>query len=479
MIALLIDHWRLLLSGATFLVDVVASLHALLNKRDSRSAITWIGFIWLVPLAGSILYFLLGINRLQRRARKLRVKRGGAPRTGREGASHRAPSGPGTGQLSNLARLVESITARPLLPANSVAPLRNGDEAYPRMLAAIEGAQRSVALSTYIFDNDRAGARFLAALEGAVARGVQVRVLIDDVGSRYSVPSIVGPLRRAKIPVTRFLPTYKPWRSPFPNLRNHRKLLIVDGQTAFTGGLNIRDGHVLGERPASPVVDLHFCINGPVVGQMQDVFADDWRFCTDEMLDDDVWLGNADPRGHVSARGISHGPDDDFEILKTIFLGALACASRRVVIVTPYFLPDSALVSTLNVAALRGVEVDIVIPRQGNLPLVQWASTAQLWQVLEHGCRVWWTPPPFDHTKLLLVDGAWSLIGSANWDPRSLRLNFEFNLECYDPALCAELETLASGKIQKAHRVKLKDVDNRVLPIKVRDGLARLLTPYL
>ena len=209
------------------------------------------------------------------------------------------------------------------------------------------------------------------------------------------------------------------------------------------------------------------------------MFADDWHFCTDETLDGDVWFPALEVQGEVSARGISHGPDDDFETLKTIFLGALSCASRRIIVATPYFLPDASLASALNVAALRGLKVDIVLPRRSNLPVFQWASTAQLWQVLGCGCRVWWTPPPFDHTKLLLVDGVWSLIGSANWDPRSLRLNFEFDIECYDPRLCQDLESLVEAKLMNAQRVTLKDVDGRPFPTKVRDGLARLLTPYL
>ena len=148
-------------------------------------------------------------------------------------------------------------------------------------------------------------------------------------------------------------------------------------------------------------------------------------------------------------------------------------------IVTPYFLPDTALTSALKIAALRGVEIDIVLPRKGNLPFVQWATTAQLWQVLESGCRVWLTPPPFDHSKLLVVDGHWSLIGSANWDPRSLQLNFEFNVECYDRDFAESLDSLIESKRKAARQLTLKEVDSRPLPVKLRDGIARLFHPFL
>jgi cardiolipin synthase len=146
---------------------------------------------------------------------------------------------------------------------------------------------------------------------------------------------------------------------------------------------------------------------------------------------------------------------------------------------TPYFLPDPAIVSALNLAAMRGAQVDILLPSVNNLPFVQWASRAMWWQVLEHGCRIWLTPPPFDHTKLMVVDGGWTLLGSANWDARSLRLNFEYNVECYDTHLAKRLEALIEMKRQPAHLVTMEEVDGRILPVRLRDGLARLLTPYL
>jgi cardiolipin synthase len=162
-----------------------------------------------------------------------------------------------------------------------------------------------------------------------------------------------------------------------------------------------------------------------------------------------------------------------------VLLGALATAHYSVKILTPYFLPDPAVVSALNLAAMRGVQVDILLPSKSNLPFVQWASRAMWWQVLSHGCRIWLTPPPFDHSKLMLVDGCWALLGSANWDPRSLRLNFECNLETYDAELAQRLEPLFESKRLAAHQVTLEEADKRSLPSRLRDGLARLLTPYL
>jgi cardiolipin synthase len=263
------------------------------------------------------------------------------------------------------------------------------------------------------------------------------------------------------------------------NMRTHRKILVADGRVGFTGGMNIRQGHCMKRNARRPVQDLHFRVEGPVVTQLQEAFADDWLFTTAEILKGEGWFPRLERVGGVLARGVTDGPDEDFEKLRWTLLGALAQARTSIRIVTPYFLPDPALTSALNLAAMRGVVVDIVLSSANNLPFVQWASRAMWWQVLEHGCRIWLTPPPFDHSKLMLVDGCWVLLGSANWDPRSLRLNFEYNVECYDIDLTRRMEKIVQSKIRAAHEVTLNEVDKRPFASKLRDGIARLATPYL
>jgi cardiolipin synthase len=243
--------------------------------------------------------------------------------------------------------------------------------------------------------------------------------------------------------------------------------------------MNIRECHVLNNKPKGPTQDLHFRLTGPVVAQLQATFVEDWYFCTREALAGPRWFPKLRPAGPMFARGVADGPDEDFELFRWTVLGALACAQESVRIVTPYFLPDSAMISALNLAAMRGVDVDIILPSRSNLPYVDWATHAMLWQVLQRGCRVWLTAPPFDHTKLMLVDNCWVLLGSANWDPRSLRLNFEFNVECYDTGLAKTLGGLVAEKLEQAKPVTLAELDGRPLPIKLRDGVFRLFTPLL
>ena len=475
--------WPYVVTLLNVLLSLLAAGHAVLSKRDTRAAIGWVGVIWLAPILGVLLYVWLGINRIERRARSLRTGRprlGSSSVPGRCAAEVPDQAGPLAGTpLQPLVRLVRDVTRRPLLAGNRVTPLLNGDQAYPAMLQAIDDAERSVTLTTYIFDHDPAGQRFQEALRRALSRHVEVRVLIDNVGARYSWRPMPHVLRQAGIPCAQFLPTLIPWRFQYSNLRSHRKILVVDGRLGFTGGINIDERTCLQRQPRHPVQDLHFRVTGPVVAQFQDAFVDDWAFCTGELLQGKPWFSVIEPAGSVLARGIPDGPDADFETLRLTLLGAIACARSSVLVVTPYFLPDASLIAALNVAALRGVQVDIVLPAENDLALVQWASTALLWQVLERGCRVWLSPPPFDHTKLMLVDGLWTLLGSANWDPRSLRLNFEFNVECYDRELATSLTDLVRSKIQQSRPLSLADMDGRSLPIRLRDGVARLLSPYL
>jgi cardiolipin synthase len=482
-IAVLAEVGNYVAAVLAVLLTVSTAGHAILYKRDSRAAAGWVGLILLVPVVGAVLYVMLGVNRIRRRASEIRSA---GPRfSGQYAVIHGAerllgPSLDAEHQyLAALGRYGDRVTRRPLTAGNAVHPLVNGDEAFPAMLAAIDAASESAALATYIFDHDRAGLEFVEALARAVQRGVAVRVLVDGVGARYSRPSIVGALAERGVTVARFMPTLKPWSAPFWNLRTHRKILVVDGRAGFTGGMNIRAGGVLAHQPASPTQDLHFRLDGPVVAHLADAFAEDWAFTTGEMLTGPPWIREVPHAGPVVARGIPDGPDADFETIQQVMLGGIACARASVRVLTPYFVPDASLITALTVAATRGVTVEVVLPARSNLPFVHWATRALLWQLVKRDVQVFYSPPPFDHSKLMIVDGAWTFIGSANWDARSLRLNFEFNVECYDPGLAAAAIGIFTARRDAARPVTAAELDGRSVPVRLRDGIARLATPYL
>jgi cardiolipin synthase len=242
--------------------------------------------------------------------------------------------------------------------------------------------------------------------------------------------------------------------------------------------MNIGDRHLV-EKAARPVEDLHFRVTGPVVADLQKTFLEDWYFATGEFLEDPACFPVLEPIGTSLVRAIADGPDRDYRKLQWIIIGALSCARDRVEIMTPYLIPDRQMVAALVTAALRGVEVTIILPRLNNLPYVHWANRAFLPELLQFGIRVFYHPPPFVHTKLFLVDGVWGLIGSANLDPRSLRLNFELNLEVYDPEFGDRLGAHFHEALARSQRVPAAELARRPLPEKLRDSLAKLFSPYL
>jgi len=483
-VELLREFWPQLLSAVSIIAALTASAHAIIYKRNAQAAILWVSLIWFAPIVGPFLYLMVGINRIRRRAALVfkgreRIRFGVAPAAAESEVAESLP--PGSAHLANHVAYMDRAGARPLLQGNLITPLVDGDEAFPEMLRAIESATRSVTFCSYIFDNDETGKRFAGALGAAVRRGVEVRVLVDYLGSRYSFPSIIWALRRERVPLGKFMAPFQHGHVGAVNLRNHRKILVVDGVLGFTGGINIREACLVRKEPRRPVRDLHFKVEGPVVGQLQEVFAEDWVFTTGESLEGDAWFPALQPApgGVAFARGVADGPDDDFDKLRWALLGGLASARRSVRIQTPYFLPDPALLTAINVAAMRGVSVQLILPEGNNLPFMNWAATAQMWQILEHGCRVWFASGPFDHGKAMVVDDAWSFVGSANWDARSLRLNFEFNLEVFDAGLATRLNAILDKRLAGAREMKLEEVNGRSIVIKVRDGIARLFTPYL
>ncbi|MEP4379748.1 MAG: phospholipase D-like domain-containing protein [Alphaproteobacteria bacterium] len=469
MLELFAFYWPFATTFVLGVIPIALAATVILHKRNENAAIAWVGLILLSPGIGSVAYLLFGINRIRRRA-----------------ARTRPPSGTPVGSLAGqpdaetaLDRLIDNLAPNPAVGGNRVELLRNGDAAYPAMIAAIDGASRSVMLSVYIFKRDAAGLEFVAALARARARGVDVRALVDGVGQIYSLPSIIGALRKAEIPFARYMHSFWPWRMPYLNLRSHRKILVVDGAIGFTGGINISQNNRLDAGPRRPVRDLHFRFSGPVVGQLSDAFADDWAFTTDETLEGEQWFPPLAEAGDVAARAIPTGPHEPIDRTRWILHAAIIEARERISIQTPYFLPDEILMSALRIASIKGVKVDILIPERSNLRFVDWAVRARLDELLKDGCRVWLGPRPFNHAKLLMVDREWALIGSSNWDPRSLRLNFELNVECTGVAFVEELSESFEAERDRARLLTLDELGARSLSVRLRDGVARLFSPYL
>ena len=236
---------------------------------------------------------------------------------------------------------------------------------------------------------------------------------------------------------------------------------------------------MLARRPPHPVRDLHFRVTGPVVAQLQRAFAEDWQFCAGEHLEGEAWFPPLARTGDTEVLGIVDGPDEDMEVMPATLFAALSAARQRVLVMTPYFLPTGNLLAALKLCALRGLDVIIVTPAQNNIPPVGWAAKTLYPELLHTGCRIFESPPPFDHSKLLVVDDTWACIGSTNWDPRSLRLNFEFNLFCHDRCLTGELATLFEQRRAEATECTVADLDQLGVAERLRNGFASLFIPLL
>ncbi len=469
-----------------FLAAVLSAGHALFYKRDPRAVLFWMLVCFALPYVGALFYALFGINRITTRTRRLLAERSGLPEldvlnpsTLITNPTVELPPG-----LASFAPVSAGLTGRPLATADQVTPYFSGETAYQAMLQSIEQAQFSVLLSAFIFSMDSSGKRFLAALQAADRRGVTVRVLVDGVGAFYSLPHASLKLTQAGIRCETFIPV-RLWPPSFHiNLRNHRKLLVVDGCQAFTGGMNIRDRHLSNTEGMSryAIQDMHFLFEGAISAQLQRVFEEDWCFVTGESPIGNVKQGIVPvPAGGDShiCRVITDGPNEDLDKLTTILIGVIALARRKVAIMVPYFLPPISLIEALKAAVLRNVEVVIILPERSNQPVVHWATQHMLWQLLEFGVRILYQPPPFAHSKFIVIDECYAQVGSANLDARSLRLNFELMVEVYGGSLVEELSRHFDTMCQRSREETLERVDARGFWIRLRDAVARLFSPFL
>ncbi|MET0169041.1 MAG: phospholipase D-like domain-containing protein, partial [Aliihoeflea sp.] len=329
-------YWPHILFALGLLMGIPAAIHAAMTKDDVRAAIGWVGIILLSPVLGAIIYAIAGVNRIRRdTVGKTRISGKVDSMTSPEPGETVRAFAAGS-RFQAMRTLGDRVSPFWLTEGNDIEILHGGDEAYPAIIAEIDAAKRYVVLSSYIFDNDPVGRRVADALARAVARGVEVRVLIDAVGARYSRPSIREKLREGRVPNRLFLGNIIGFRLPYANLRNHRKIMVVDGSVGFTGGMNIRQMFATSPDNPDPHRDTHFRITGPVVAQIFAVFANDWFFVNRERLDGPVWRNaDAEPGGSSIARVIFSGPDRRVDATHAMVMGAAAVARERLMIASP------------------------------------------------------------------------------------------------------------------------------------------------
>lgn len=455
-------------------LSLVASGHALLNKRDSRAAFGWIAVCMSLPLAGPLLYLIFGINRVNAKARRHYVIK--LPKDS-EGA---VPNPNGT-RFRPLSTVGENVVGKGLISCDEALMLENGEALYPAMLDAISRAQHKVLLCTYLFDKDATGLQFVDALCAARERGVEVKVIIDGMGEWLGVGRIGPVLRKRGIDFTHFNPVTLWPLSLNMNLRSHRKLLIIDNSFAFTGGANIGNRHLAAcmDNPYR-VLDIHFRLRGRIVDELEWAFRRDWHYCKETReLRPFSHTNPPRPDAPVWSRLVLDGPNKSLDRLNDLILGVISAASTRVWIMTPYFLPALDIIGALIGAHLRGVDVQILLPGENNIKPAHWASRNILRHILDNDIAIHYQPPPFVHAKMLLIDNQYSLIGSANMDPRSLRLNYELAVELFSEPVNQQMATYFESRRALSRPITTDEIAKRPLLEQLRDSLAWLFSPYL
>lgn len=471
-------------------------LHVLRHRRRADSTLLWLFISWSLPVLGPLLYAMVGVDRVPKERWRRSVQRHDRMEGARDAATGDvlpeaywrsvggAPTTPADEWARELDRPLQALSESfPLLGGNRVTPLLTGDEAFPKMLQAIREARHHVHLQSFIIGNDPVGREFLEAAAERARAGVRVRVLYDRFGSSHA---LWGGLFRKYRRVPNM--TLAGWtqsnlfrKQLHLNLRNHRKVLVVDGRIGFTGGVNLNGvSRRSAERPA--IQDYHFRLLGPIVQELQYTFLRDWHVMTEE--DPEQLLSAQHFRrlrseGEALVRVVNSGPSSDHQVAVDVFFNAVNAARKQVFIVTPYFLPTADLLRALRMAALRGVQVYLVVPEKSNHWYTTWAGRGVYEDLLETGVRIFERPLPFIHAKAMTVDDRMAVVGSSNWDYRSLYSNYETSLAVYDAPFVTHLKLLMIEDLHKSREVKLLDFQNRPVIQRYLENACGLLAPLL
>ncbi len=469
-----------------YLLVVLVTIAVIIEeKRDPVKSLAWITVIALIPVAGILTYVLFG---RYWRKRKMFSRKGILDEGYIESVSRsqlRTLSDPAleaTPEIQNnrdTIRLMLNNSKSLLAIHNRVGILQNGKETFASLFEALRSARSSIHMEYYIFENDRIGRRVADILMEKARQGVEVRLIYDGVGTLWTEGSIFRRMRRAGVKVECFMPVAFPWLTSRVNYRNHRKIAVIDGRVAYTGGINIAERYLKGTK-LGKWRDIHLKIEGDAVNLLQAVFITDWYFVRrTEYLDTEKYFHDTDIKDVCPIQIAASGPDSDWATIMQAFFSAITKARQRIWISTPYFTPTAPLLTAMKVAALSGIDVRLLLPAKSDTKTAYWASRSYVLELLEAGIKVYFYQGGFNHSKLVIIDGEFCSVGTANMDIRSFEDNFEVSALIYDSKLAAELEASYKADLKQSRLVTLAQWELRSRWNATLESLARLLSPLL
>jgi cardiolipin synthase len=496
----MLDFWSWFFV-AQIVVAAYTISHILRRRKEPAAMLAWIFSVLLLPFLGSALYFMIGSTRVRRKASKRRRRvqhliQSIDREAGRQAAARRAPAltVPEDGDavpdtrsyavlpddLTTVEQLSRTLVEIPAIDGNEVRVYGESEETYGGLESAIRMARHHVHLQYYIWKPDETGLHFRNLMIEKAREGVECRVLLDAVGCLTMSRSFHQPMSDAGVKVAWFLPLAPFGRRRWsPHLRNHRKIAVMDGDTAFVGSQNIGDEYRGRLKKLSPWYDSHIRVRGPAALFLQQVFAEDWVFATGEMLTGEEYFCPPERPGDCVVQIVPTGPDMTADVLGHLVFSAVSSAKQSIRIATPYFVPGAALMTALQHACYRGVRVQLVLPTRSDNFLALWAGRSFYTELLSAGAEIYEFGAGMLHSKIITIDDRWCMIGSANMDVRSFRLNFEITALIFDARIAGELGLEIEMRCEQSRRVEAAEAWNRGVGGQLLEGAARLFGPLL
>jgi cardiolipin synthase len=475
--------WALVAHGLLALLAVAAVLR---SRKEPMGMLTWIFAIVTLPFVGSVLYWAMESTRIHRKAGRRRHRVAHLMSILNRRAIDRAKA-PDDGHVPDLPedlRTVEHMGQRlaqmPATSGNAVCVYQEASATYAALEEAIRAAERHIHLEYYIWQADDTGHHFRDLLIEKARQGVECRLLLDAVGCWWLTRRFLRPLTEAGCQVAFFMPLYPSRRRRLSlHLRNHRKIAVIDGRVAFAGSQNVGDEYLGRLKKLCPWYDTHMRVAGPAVLFLQQTFAEDWFLAHRESLTAEAYFPSPQCVGESIVQVLPTGPERDISPLDQLIFAAVSGANSSIRIETPYFVPGPPLRMALVHACYRGVRVQLVLPTRSNHLLVLWAGRSFYSELLDAGVEIYEYDAGMLHSKIMTVDDRWCMLGTANMDVRSFRLNFEVTALLYDRGVTRELAESIERHCGQARRISLRDVWQRGLRAQLAEGVARLFTPLL